>query len=354
MAMKDTDMTATRFVMRLPGQGGQVRELVIEGSGMTYQPSGAMTAGLVTSITLMTSDKRSGDSLLVWTGTGLTVDELKAFFGEGFWNHVNTIGSGLPKLIVSTATDAGGDTVITVPDTPPDEGTGGDEGGGAGDVVEEPELPAPSVIMGTPDRDRLRGTDDDDRMFGLEDNDRMRGRDGDDAMFGGDGNDRMRGDRGDDTLYGDEGNDRLRGDKGHDLIIDTDGNNRLRGGAGDDTLVSGQGRDVMIANGGDDVIVSGGGSDFAMGLSGHDIFVFCADNAGTLRIKGFDATDDSFDLCGIATAAEELALFLAEARQDGRDVVWQHGAMTVILERTSLDAVNLGNFAGETGLDTLL
>lgn len=350
MAMKDTDMTATHFVMRLPGQGGQVRELVIEGTGLTYQSSGMMTGGLVTSITLMTSDRRSGDTLQVWTGEGLTVKELMAFFGEGFWNHVNKIGAGLPKLIAAhpPQDDKGGTGTLPPPDAPVGI-VGPDEGG-----ADVPGAEDPSVIMGTADRDRLRGTDGDDKMFGLESNDRMRGRDGDDVLFGGDGKDRMRGDKGNDTLYGGAGDDRLRGDKGNDLIIDTEGNNRLRGGSGDDTLVSGEGRDVMIANAGDDVIVSGGGSDFAMGLSGRDTFVFCAENEGTLRIKGFDAAEDSFDLCGIATAGEELARFLAEAKQVGRDVVWQHGEMKVVLERTSLDSVNLANFAGETGLDSLL
>ncbi len=84
-------------------------------------------------------------------------------------------------------------------------------------------------IIDTDGEDRLRGTDNADRIFGLDGDDRMRGRDGNDELFGGSGDDRMRGDDGDDTLIGGPGNDVLFGNDGSDTFV-------LAVGEGTDTI----------------------------------------------------------------------------------------------------------------------
>jgi Ca2+-binding RTX toxin-like protein len=332
--MKNTDMTATRFLMRLPAANGQVRELVIEGTGLTYAGSGALTGGTITSIVLITSDSRSGDTMQTWTSAGITVANLNAVMGNGFWNHVNTIGGKFAGLLQAYPIHTDGGTGGTDGDT---GGTGGT--GGGGDLP-----PTGSTIMGTPDKDRLRGTDLGEKIDGKEDDDRIHGRGGDDTIMGGSGDDRIRGDNGNDQINGNAGDDRMRGGKGNDLIIDTQGNNHLHGDSGNDTLQSGGGNDVMIGGKGDDVIVSGGGKDFAMGGAGADVFVFDGENTGKLDIKGFDTTVDRLDVAGLNSAAAELRAFLAEAQQAGDDVIWQHGGMTVILHDAARDEIGLTNF----------
>jgi Ca2+-binding RTX toxin-like protein len=338
MAMKNTDMTATRFLMRLPSNSGQVREVVIEGSGLSYAGSGALTGGLVTSIMSVTSDNRSGDTQYSWTSAGVSVADLMAVVGDGFWNHVNTIGAKFPLLLAAypAGTTGGGSTGGD--DTGGNTGGGGDTGGGA--VVP----PNGITITGTSGKDDLRGENLGETIYGKEDDDVIFGGDGNDTIYGGSGDDRIGGDKGNDVLYGGSGNDRLRGDKGDDLVIDLEGNNRLRGNSGNDTLQSGTGRDVMVAGNGDDVIISGGGKDFAMGCAGADVFVFDGANTGTIKIKDFAAAEDRFDVAGLDSAEAALNAFLAEATQVGEDVYWTHGATTVRLMWTELEEIGLANF----------
>ncbi|MGB3402540.1 MAG: hypothetical protein WBA77_07600 [Microcoleaceae cyanobacterium] len=103
------------------------------------------------------------------------------------------------------------------------------------DVIDQSIEPTPveGDIVGTDNDDStslLRGTDNDDRIFGLAGDDRMRGRDGDDILFGGPGDEeRMRGDDGDDTLIGGAGNDVLFGNDGSDTFV-------LAVGDGTDTI----------------------------------------------------------------------------------------------------------------------
>ena len=83
---------------------------------------------------------------------------------------------------------------------------------------------------GIPGDDRLRGTDNNNRMFGLSGDDRIRGRDGNDKMFGGPGDDRMRGDDDNDTLIGGSGNEVLFGNDGSDtfVLVPGDGTDTIR------------------------------------------------------------------------------------------------------------------------------
>ncbi|NJL19563.1 MAG: cadherin-like domain-containing protein [Leptolyngbyaceae cyanobacterium SM1_3_5] len=95
----------------------------------------------------------------------------------------------------------------------------------------------PEIVLGTPGRDRLRGTTQNDSIFGLGGNDRLIGLAGDDELNGGGGND---------ILLGGAGNDELTGGGGSDRIEGGAGNDRLIGNAGNNLLIGGQGRDVFV------------------------------------------------------------------------------------------------------------
>jgi uncharacterized delta-60 repeat protein len=88
-------------------------------------------------------------------------------------------------------------------------------------------LGRPATIVGTPGKDRLRGTPKTDVILALGGADRISGRGGDDLVCAG---------KGDDHVTGGGGRDVLRGEAGDD---------RLAGGGGKDRLVGGPGRDVV-------------------------------------------------------------------------------------------------------------
>lgn len=114
------------------------------------------------------------------------------------------------------------------------------------DPVTDP-TPSPNqVIVGTRQRDRLRGSLGNDKIKGKGNNDKLWGDDGDDLLRGGGGKDKLRGGDGNDKLVGNSGNDKLWGDDGDDLLKGGGGKDKLRGGLGDDTLVGGGKRDLFF------------------------------------------------------------------------------------------------------------
>src|SRR5688500_9232162 len=96
-----------------------------------------------------------------------------------------------------------------------------------------------ATIVGSPGRDRLRGTDHRDVIVGLGGNDTIHGRDGWDIICGGPGRDEVHGDVGDDVLDGDRGSDLLVGDRCNDSLIGDEDADELRGGAGNDRFPAG-------------------------------------------------------------------------------------------------------------------
>jgi Ca2+-binding RTX toxin-like protein len=129
-------------------------------------------------------------------------------------------------------------------------------------------------IIGTPNDDRLRGTDDDDQMFGCSGDDRMRGRDGNDKMFGCSGDDRMRGDDGNDTLIGGLGDDVLFGNDGSDTFV-------LAAGEGTDVI-----RDFELSEG--DQIGLAGGLEFSQLSFESDQILF--GNEILAEVRGLDTS----------------------------------------------------------------
>jgi len=86
----------------------------------------------------------------------------------------------------------------------------------------------PATIVGTEDRDHLRGTPHDDVIVALGGNDVVRASSGNDVVCGGEGNDRLSGGSGRDRLYGERGRDRLVGGSGKDRLVGGPGKDRLR------------------------------------------------------------------------------------------------------------------------------
>ena len=78
------------------------------------------------------------------------------------------------------------------------------------------------------------------RLLGIE---RVRGSDEHDRLFGSSGPDMLLGEKGDDVIRGRKGRDDLGGDEGNDLLFGAAHNDRLVGGPGDDVLDGGGGTD---------------------------------------------------------------------------------------------------------------
>ncbi|HZG07542.1 MAG TPA: calcium-binding protein [Allosphingosinicella sp.] len=146
-----------------------------------------------------------------------------------------------------------------------------------------------AIINGTPIDDTIRGTAENDILYGHGGSDVIEGGAGDDDLYGGDGNDILRGQEGADRMYGGAGSDLFFVDDttdqvfeeaaiGWDIVYTTlsyyalpenveslryvgnafffgsgnSGDNVLQGGAGDDTLDGREGADRMIGGLGDD------------------------------------------------------------------------------------------------------
>ena len=76
-----------------------------------------------------------------------------------------------------------------------------------------------TLIGGTPDADKLKGTSASERIRGKRGGDRLNGRSGDDCVSGGRGRDRVKGGAGEDDLRGGGGNDRINARDGeHDVV----------------------------------------------------------------------------------------------------------------------------------------
>ncbi|NET45748.1 DUF4347 domain-containing protein [Okeania sp. SIO2B3] len=110
------------------------------------------------------------------------------------------------------------------------------------------ELQNSPQITGTPQSDRLNGTDENNTITGLTGNDTINGRGDDDQIIGSRGSDFLYGKDGDDTLEGRQDNDFLFGGNGNDSLVGGQGRDRFNGGTGDDTLTGGASIDRFIFN----------------------------------------------------------------------------------------------------------
>lgn len=113
-------------------------------------------------------------------------------------------------------------------------------------------------LLGTADRDVLRGTMLADRMRGYDGDDKLVGRGGRDLLMGGAGADVLKGGNGRDVLFGGGGNDRLAGGIGRDVV---------RAGAGNDVIYAADRRR--------DVILCGPGRDFVLAARSDFVSASC-------------------------------------------------------------------------------
>jgi hypothetical protein len=90
------------------------------------------------------------------------------------------------------------------------------------------------------------------------------------------------------TIVGTPGKDRLRGTAGRDVIQALAGNDRIDGLGGDDVICGGTGRDTIVGGAGDDVVLAGAGGDLIGGRSGNDAIL---GGAGADRIAGDGGRD---------------------------------------------------------------
>lgn len=126
-------------------------------------------------------------------------------------------------------------------------------------------------IYGNGGSDFIRGGSGSDTLQGHGGDDFLGGGEGDDGLDGGEGNDRLFGGTGDDRLYGENGDDQLAGADGDDILDGGDGNDGFQGGRGDDTLFGGDGNDWLAGDEGNDFVCGGAGGDQLFGNAGDDI-----------------------------------------------------------------------------------
>nr|WP_314266421.1 calcium-binding protein [uncultured Moellerella sp.] len=129
------------------------------------------------------------------------------------------------------------------------------------------------IIKGTTDDDKLFGGDGDDHISCLEGDDQLSGGKGNDKLYAGEGNDKLWGEEGDDLLRGGKGDDILIGGEGNDELYADEGNNQLCGGEGDDLLVGGEGDDILIGGEGNDELYAVKGNNKLWGGKDNDILV---------------------------------------------------------------------------------
>ena len=176
-----------------------------------------------------------------------------------------------------------------------------------------------SQPSGTPNPDRLLGTNGEDIISGLGGDDYINGRGGEDEIHGGLGNDTIYGDElagldwGNNTLYGDDGDDTIYGGYGVDTIYGGNGNDTLYGDGHDtasegyaewDEIYGGAGNDTIRGSGylyggaDNDTIFGDEQSDWIQGESGNDIIhggagddFYLDGGAGDDEIYGDDGDD---------------------------------------------------------------
>jgi Ca2+-binding RTX toxin-like protein len=158
--------------------------------------------------------------------------------------------------------------------------------------------PGKDDLFGGAGNDIIIGGEGADRMSGAAGVDLMNGEAGNDRMRGGLGNDRMRGKAGADTMFGGLGNDlvdgganndQVYGEAGRDKLIGGLGNDRLSGGAGNDSLAGGSGRDLLIGGAGLDSLRGGPGNDTIRARDGKRDTIDCGSGKDTVVADRIDS-----------------------------------------------------------------
>lgn len=192
-----------------------------------------------------------------------------------------------------------------------------------------------------------RGTNKKDRLDGTEGNDRYFGLAGKDRLIGEGGNDLCNGGTDDDTIDGNAGNDRLIGGAGNDTINGGSGKDFIAGGAGDDTIDGGSGNDTAFGGAGDDNISGGSGNDKLDGGVGNDFISGDTGNDTMIGGVGDDTLDwddgDGNDIMSGGDGRDTIEVDGSVARGDN-SVLGKNPAGNAFFERVGLDGQAIGQF----------
>lgn len=296
-----TQMRSTSFIMRLQIDEKHAIEVKVSGKGLKYDAeTGAILGGTVASIELSDLVKVGRSFVAEETrklgGLGIPAEKLADFVGDKFWNAVEMVKDAFDKF-------------AQIHD-------------------------AVNFSYFSADKNVAYGTDYNDKLVGSSNAD---------YMTGGAGNDNLTGGSGDDQMDGGVGNDVLSGGIGSDLMIDTSGRNSFSGGAGNDAMRGGEGNDKMTGANGRDVLYGAGGTDSYSGGRDADVFVFNAKDTTTITITDFNRLDSLVNLAA-GDATEAYKMFLENADQVGRNVVYHLDNATVILKNFDIRALTEENF----------
>ncbi|MDO6587805.1 calcium-binding protein [Salipiger sp. 1_MG-2023] len=163
------------------------------------------------------------------------------------------------------------------------------------------------TVFGAGGNDTLIGGRGEDLLKGGKGADRLRGNEGDDTLSGGNAKDKLIGGHGDDRLYGGHGADGLRGGQGRDTLYGGTGNDKLHGGQGGDLLIGGSGANQITTGFGRDTIrVNDGGMAF------EDLIFDFTVGRDTLQIES-DVIED-LDALIFEASADELILVLGDSK----------------------------------------
>ena len=210
------------------------------------------------------------------------------------------------------------------------------------------------VLRGDDGNDMLRGGSGMDTLLGGLGDDTLNGGSGDDVLSGEDGNDKLNGGSGNDEMSGDAGNDRLNGGNGDDIMIGGLGNDRMNGGNGNDVMLGDDGDDRMSGGTGTDFLIAAGGADRMTGGADADTFAFVdAGVTGSADVFDFNTAEDflAVQYQEDTTAAEQFALFLANAQQVGSHVIWSNSTADyeAKIRNLDLDDLTMANFIDVDG-----
>ena len=137
-----------------------------------------------------------------------------------------------------------------------------------------------------------------------------------------------------------EGIDGLIGSDHADALLGNQHYNRLEGGAGNDLLEGRGGQDTLLGGAGDDRLEGGTGDDWLQGGEGQDTFAFAA-GGGHDTIADFEE-GDRIELDAASFARLDSAL--AEAVQQGNDVVVDFDGTAITFANTRLESITAGDF----------
>ncbi|NEO57242.1 MAG: hypothetical protein F6K54_31755 [Okeania sp. SIO3B5] len=222
----------------------------------TFYANATVTSSIISGNINSDVDFLESNNILISGGNNLigTGNAISNFNG-------NNDQTGIANPLLENLADNGGPTLthLPLPNSPaidaginPNALTSDQRGEprtrGGGVDIGAVELQNSPLINGTPNDDRINGTDGNDTITGLAGNDNINGRDGDDEIIGSQGNDSLYGQDGDDTLEGRQGRDRLFGGNGDDSLNGGQGRDFLNGGEGNDTLTGGASIDRFIFN----------------------------------------------------------------------------------------------------------